>query len=143
MNVPRSAPHPLPMPDIVISPLAVLLLLSVLFCPSVFVLWGLFFLRRWFHTPGAVLQAHKVAQGMSSAVAEIQKDLQREHQSRGGDGSIGADFDEAEVRACFVVVCGLLCVVFSFCSVVYCEVVCAGFLYVCYTLLHMHRWLLI
>ena len=53
---------------------------------------------------GSASQAHKVAQGMSSAVAEIQKDLQREHQSRGGDGVIEADFDEAEVR--------MLCVVF-------------------------------
>lgn len=35
---------------------------------------------------------------MSSAVAEIQKDLQ-EHRSRGGDGMGGGDFDEAEVRA--------------------------------------------
>jgi len=47
-----------------------------------------------------VLQAQKmaqgVAQGMSSAVAEIQQDLQKERRSRGG-GSSNADFDEAEV----------------------------------------------
>lgn len=34
---------------------------------------------------------------MSSAVAEIQQDLQKERRSRGG-GAGGGDFDEAEVR---------------------------------------------
>lgn len=42
------------------------------------------------------LQAQKVAQGMSSAVAEIQQDLQKERRSRGG-GASDIDFDEAEV----------------------------------------------
>ncbi|CAN0261969.1 unnamed protein product, partial [Ectocarpus sp. 8 AP-2014] len=42
-------------------------------------------------------KAQKVAQGMSSAVAEIQQDIQKERRSRGG-GAGGGDFDEAEVR---------------------------------------------
>lgn len=46
---------------------------------------------------GMMRQAQKVAQGMSSAVAEIQKDLQKEHRSRGGDGGSFYEFDEAEV----------------------------------------------
>ncbi|CAM9314835.1 unnamed protein product, partial [Ectocarpus sp. 13 AM-2016] len=41
-------------------------------------------------------KAQKVAQGMSSAVAEIQQDLQKERRSRGG-GAGGGDFDEAEI----------------------------------------------
>ncbi|CAM9276390.1 unnamed protein product [Pylaiella littoralis] len=41
-------------------------------------------------------KAQKVAQGMSSAVAEIQQDLQKERRSRGG-GSSDVDFDEAEI----------------------------------------------
>lgn len=36
---------------------------------------------------------------MSSAVAEIQKDLQLEHRSRGGDGVGDIEFNEAEVCA--------------------------------------------
>ena len=57
---------------------------------------------------------------MSSAVAEIQKDLHREHQSRGGDGVIGADFDEAEVRVSGVG-CWVLCLV-PLCLVSWCHV---------------------
>eukprot|EP00752_Nemacystus_decipiens_P004692 g4280.t1 len=41
-------------------------------------------------------KAQKVAQGMSSAVAEIQQDLQKERRSRGG-GSSDVAFDEAEI----------------------------------------------
>ena len=45
----------------------------------------------------SIRQAQKVAQQMSTTVAEIQKDL-KEHRSRRGEGHGGMEFDEVEVR---------------------------------------------